>query len=398
MERMILIAVCASAGLSSAQIAWTKAADLTGWQWRVHMGVANFDDRLWLLGGWDLSLDYNDIWYTTDGAEWTRAVPAASWRPRWGHATVVHSGKVWIFGGAYYQAGTKLLADVWYSSDCMNWIQATSAAPWGPRGHTQVVSFRDTLWLLGGWLRPDTQLYANDVWCSTDGANWTRVTEDAGWTRRTGHRVEVFNNRIWVVGGYSDRPNNDVWYSEDGRTWTQATANAPWSARQYHQLLVLDNRLWVLGGRTPPTTYFRDVWYSSNGTDWVAANDTAPWPQRANHGGAVYHNRLWVLGGYNGSALGDVWYSHGLGLEEKASLGVETMGMMTIVRDVLFRPEVPGAGPRAPGALLDASGRNVLHLKPGTNDVSRLAPGIYFIRAAGYGASAGSCQKAIVVR
>jgi len=32
-------------------------------------------------------------------------------------------------------------------------------------------------------------------------------------------------------------------------------------------------------------------------------------------------------------------------------------------------------------ALLDISGRKVLDLRPGANDVPALAPGIYFIRA-----------------
>jgi hypothetical protein len=34
-----------------------------------------------------------------------------------------------------------------------------------------------------------------------------------------------------------------------------------------------------------------------------------------------------------------------------------------------------------PAALLDATGRKVLDLEPGTNDVSRLAPGVYFVQS-----------------
>ncbi|MBN2537622.1 exo-alpha-sialidase [candidate division WOR-3 bacterium] len=59
----------------------------------------------------------------------------------------------------------------------------------------------------------------------------------------------------------------------------------------------------------------------------------------------------------------------------------------TIVRGVLNLPrDMTGFGPaksdRVPRpALLDASGRRVMELQPGANDVSRLAPGVYFIRA-----------------
>jgi len=52
----------------------------------------------------------------------------------------------------------------------------------------------------------------------------------------------------------------------------------------------------------------------------------------------------------------------------------------TIVRGVLFLPgdRRPETGDRA--VLLDIAGRKVMRLKPGTNDVSRLCPGVYFVR------------------
>jgi hypothetical protein len=50
----------------------------------------------------------------------------------------------------------------------------------------------------------------------------------------------------------------------------------------------------------------------------------------------------------------------------------------TIIRGVL---EMPPSAYRSPltACLLNLAGRKVLDLKPGANDVSRLAPGVYFI-------------------
>jgi hypothetical protein len=43
--------------------------------------------------------------------------------------------------------------------------------------------------------------------------------------------------------------------------------------------------------------------------------------------------------------------------------------------------EMPGISDRVPRpVLLDATGRKVLDLRTGDNDVSRLAPGVYFVR------------------
>jgi hypothetical protein len=51
----------------------------------------------------------------------------------------------------------------------------------------------------------------------------------------------------------------------------------------------------------------------------------------------------------------------------------------TVVRGVLFLPGVAGRKPPAV-SLHDVSGRKVLDLRPGDNDIRRLAPGVYFLR------------------
>lgn len=48
-------------------------------------------------------------------------------------------------------------------------------------------------------------------------------------------------------------------------------------------------------------------------------------------------------------------------------------------------------------ALLDISGRRVLAFKPGPNNVSRLAPGVYFLQAAESG-EWSVARKVIVTR
>lgn len=56
----------------------------------------------------------------------------------------------------------------------------------------------------------------------------------------------------------------------------------------------------------------------------------------------------------------------------------------TVVRSVLRLP-ASGVGREASNVLLDATGRHVLALRPGPNDISSLAPGVYFVRVEGSG-------------
>ena len=56
-------------------------------------------------------------------------------------------------------------------------------------------------------------------------------------------------------------------------------------------------------------------------------------------------------------------------------------GQWTVIRGVPFlEGNYPRTGTVPKTALLDISGREVLDLHPGPNDVSQLAPGVYFVR------------------
>ena len=92
------------------------------------------------------------------------------------------------------------------------------------------------------------------------GSTWTQATSAAAWPARDAHTTVVFNNKMWVIGGYDGAYRNDVWYSADGATWTQATSAAGWTKRTGHTSVVFDNKMWVIGGYDG--AYRNDVWYS----------------------------------------------------------------------------------------------------------------------------------------
>jgi len=75
------------------------------------------------------------------------------------------------------------------------------------------------------------------------------------------------------------------------------------------------------------------------------------------------------------------------GLEARRTLA-------TVVRGVLFLPRGPGHEPQATSVLLDISGRKVLDLGPGENDVRALPAGVYFVRQA----ASNATTKVVVER
>ena len=144
----------------------------------------------------------------------------------------------------------------------------------------------------------------------------TPLTDSAAFSKRAGHTSLVFDNKIWVIGGYDGTNyHNDVWFSSDGINWTEATGNAPFSTRWKHASVVYDNKIWVIGGQSDDPTdtlvnlYYSDVWYSSNGVDWTMAVDN-PFEERYGHTLTVFDGKMWVIGGYPSNFDTDnVWQS-----------------------------------------------------------------------------------------
>jgi hypothetical protein len=66
---------------------------------------------------------------------------------------------------------------------------------------------------------------------------------------------------------------------------------------------------------------------------------------------------------------------------------------------VLYLPDASSHKFNTSSWLLDISGRKVLELRSGPNDVSRLAPGVYFVReASGVKRETSRVTKVIVTR
>ena len=87
------------------------------------------------------------------------------------------------------------------------------------------------------------------------------MTDKAPWPPRIWFSAEVYRNRMWVLGGWSNNPSknfNDVWYSQDGRTWTELKTDTVWAPRHEHSGYVFQDKLWIAGGNTSPLV--NDVW------------------------------------------------------------------------------------------------------------------------------------------
>ncbi|WP_342083672.1 hypothetical protein [Dyadobacter sp. OTU695] len=233
-------------------ITWTRH-EKKDWGERIYLSGIYFAGKLWMYGGmrYQERQLINEIWYSKDGSDWQQAGSAA-WAPRKGHALVVFKNKLWLFGGTSKISrdfeSLEMKNDVWSSSDGLTWTREVQQAPWAPRDSPQVVLLRDALYLIGG------QGMA-DVWCSTDGKNWTEITPEAGWKKRFDMGVQAYDGMLWLFGGRDMNPDhhkgalNDVWFSSNGADWGRYAEHAPWSVRSGGNSVVFQNQLWIYSGK-----------------------------------------------------------------------------------------------------------------------------------------------------
>ena len=146
---------------------------------------------------------------------------------------------------------------------------------------------------------------------------WINVTATAAYAPRDGAGALVFNDFLWLLGGWNpyDKAhfpricNNEVWRSEDGARWTLIKPNtfkderfdskSDWEGRHTAGYVVYKNKMWIVGGDANQGHYQNDVWNSDDGRTWTDVNQgrDVPWGPRALHYTLVFDDKIWVMGG-----------------------------------------------------------------------------------------------------
>lgn len=288
---------------------WERISDLP-FSPRDGVGVINFKNEIWMLGGWVYGPTTNEIYKSSDGINWELS-DKGNWPARHCAGMVAFQDKMWVISGDGY-------SDVWSSEDGVKWKKEVENAPWGQRYAPYVLAFAGKIWLMGGvswwdddgFYHPNNEQVFNDVWSSVDGSNWVQETDSASWgPRGIIHGSVVFNNEMYIIGGGSKNGNvttliyNDVWKSKNGVEWELVTEKAPWNPRIHLTTIAFDDKIWVIDGTTTKENLTNEVWYSEDGKEWNQQNSVTKFPRTHASTVFVHDNVLYMSAGFDIDAI-----------------------------------------------------------------------------------------------
>jgi hypothetical protein len=267
-----------------------------------------FNSQMWVIGGFGPGGSFNDVWSSSNGTHWENILPHAPFKPRRDFGAAVLKDRLWLAGGEYAEPNNlHQFNDVWASKDGLEWYQVMPNSPnaiFSPRSRHTLTTFNNQLFLIAGGTNGSYGQSRNDVWSTKDGAEWKIAIFNAPFAPREDHAALVFNERLWIVGGFSKTTGNsvflnDVWFTKNGVDWHQATENAAFTARRGHSLTTDGDYMYLIGGDSEDYIYHNDIWRSANGIDWemVTTEDSSFGP-RSDHA-SVYFNQLhWIINGF----------------------------------------------------------------------------------------------------
>ncbi|MSU74422.1 D-alanyl-D-alanine carboxypeptidase [Candidatus Kaiserbacteria bacterium] len=303
-----------------SMLTWTAAITSAPWEARDSQSTFTWHGKIFMMGGLNgnghvdangvelywRAKHFNDIWSTTDGANWIEETAHAAWAPRRSMSVVEFHGKLWMIGGFSPRDG--LQSDIWQSDNGVVWTKVVSHAAFIPREGQTVEVFKDRLWIIGG-VNYKKREALNDIWYSDDGIDWILATSSAAWSPRWDHDTEVFNGKMYLASGMdlSMQIFNDIWVTDDGITWTELNAHAPWASRQGGQLIAFHGLLWIIGRLNDKAEDYgpNDIWYSSDGISWQKTAVDPPWTGREDYAGILFNNQLYIFAGMG--VDGDSW-------------------------------------------------------------------------------------------
>lgn len=145
---------------SSDGISWTAAPIQSGFGRRAHHAAIVFNGEIWISGGISGTFGIetavlNSVYHSSDGILW-ESVPDMPVQNSFGQALAEYDDRLWILGGA--DSNGNDLSDIWNSTNGLEWNTTPNEnnGIFSPRRNFGTASFKGSLYIIGGQTGPES--------------------------------------------------------------------------------------------------------------------------------------------------------------------------------------------------------------------------------------------------
>jgi hypothetical protein len=262
------------------------------------------------------------------------------------------------------------------------------------------------------WTRYDWNTSATQAWfmrSTSGGATWEpRSLISADTTSQNQPMVAAVGPNVHACW-WDGRPGGyGIWYrgsTDNGTTWNAEHYLADTTYGSDYPVIAAAGGNVYVAYRAWPAAQFSILYRGStdNGQTWAAETALTTVAGMGTAVLAAAGSRAHLLLYDNRDGNFEMYYKRNLtagGVEETPDAEVRTTNAATIVSRLLFLDgDCPRTGTVPKTVLLDISGRKVADLKPGANDISHVASGVYFAASAfGVEHGASTVRKVVLTR
>ncbi|MDD5688349.1 MAG: fibronectin type III domain-containing protein [Elusimicrobia bacterium] len=278
---------------------------------RVFHAVATWNGRIYVSGGGDGAAES-----TVYSAQINPNGTISSWnteinslpQARYYHAMVAWNGRLYVTGGKNggTTVNTVYSASISTNGSIGSWTIEANVLPAVRHSHA-MSAWNGRLYVTGGddgsgGDAPQTTVYSAPINANGSVGNW-KVEPNALQSARYGHTMGIWNNKIYVVGGWGATYSDLVFSASinfDGTVgvWSQETKQLP-IAFKYHAMSVYNGVLYVSGGYSGSgvldTIFIASITANGNVGTWSSV--TALPGKRCYHSMGAWNGTLYVIGG-----------------------------------------------------------------------------------------------------
>jgi len=275
--------------------------------------AVTYKDKMYVFGGHNTEADSqrfsevkNDL-HTFDflSRKWEK-VSINHMPQKTEHSTVVHDGKLYMYGGysGHTFSNTMYMLNLSTSLHCVE-VKHKGDIMSGRSAHVGAV-YGDKYYIFGGW---DGSIQNNDFFAfDFKKSTWNKIQAENAPHPRCSHTgaVSASRNTLYIFGGFGGKSRNylaDMWtFNFETQTWSEVTTRGDIpSPRSRMKMVEYNDKLYVFGGWDKVTHFDELFEFNIETSTWTkidfGVNDDTY--KIGQFSVSLHDNILYVFGGYS---------------------------------------------------------------------------------------------------